>query len=337
MGYKTPAKGIGALAAVRIDIRWHPGLSVYASEPFLRAVADEYGWIGGVNSEGVLRCILPYTIIRKAHIRLARFRVETVPLDRELEIYEEKTFLDDAMNLLRSLGAAIVIPASTNTLFRTYPDGATAAPYGSHIIDLSNSEDILWKNIHPKHRNVIRNAEKKGVEIRSGLAYADIAFDLIQATFKRSRLRFMNRASFLRMVQGLGERVEVFIASHAGEIQGCAVLPFSAYCAYYAYGGTASGPLTGAMNLLQWRSICHFLGLGVGRYDFCGARLDPEKGSKQAGLTMYKERFGAPLHRGFIWKYPLRTVPSIIYSWAVCANRGGDIVDQERRRMAKES
>jgi len=36
----------------KVEINWNPNLSIYASEPFLKAVGDEYGWLGGFdNSE----------------------------------------------------------------------------------------------------------------------------------------------------------------------------------------------------------------------------------------------------------------------------------------------
>ena len=53
------------MKVIPIEIDWHPGLSIYASEPFLKAVGDEYGWLGGMDEEGNLRCILPFTIINK--------------------------------------------------------------------------------------------------------------------------------------------------------------------------------------------------------------------------------------------------------------------------------
>jgi hypothetical protein len=130
-----------------IDISWHPGLPIFAKESFLKAVSDQYGWLGGFSASGELRCVLPYTIIRKAIFCMVRFRVETIPMAQGFDIAEEKYFLTGAIGYLKSIGADMVIPATTNTIFRTYPDGADAAPYGSYVIDLSQPEDVLWKNI----------------------------------------------------------------------------------------------------------------------------------------------------------------------------------------------
>ncbi len=56
---------------------------------------------------------------------------------------EERSFFNSAVQYFRASGAHIIIPATTNTLFRTYPDGADAAPYGSYVNDLTLSEDDL--------------------------------------------------------------------------------------------------------------------------------------------------------------------------------------------------
>jgi predicted dehydrogenase/threonine dehydrogenase-like Zn-dependent dehydrogenase len=323
------------MKAIPIKIDWHPRLSVYASEEFLKAVSDEYGWIGGIDEQGALRCVLPYTIVKKATVRMARFRVETIAPGDDVDLLQEKAFLNNVVAYLRSIGADLIIPASTNTLFRTAPDGAIVAPYGSYIIDLSISEEALWKKVHSKHRNVIRNARSKGVEILSGPEYAGTAYELVRDTFKRSDLTFMSYDSFKRMITGLGGRVKVFVATLSGTIQGCAVVPYSQHSAYYAYGGSISpSPVTGATNLIQWHAICHFRDLGVKQYDFCGARLQPEEGSKQAGLVMYKERFGGPLRLGYMWKYNLSKLKSPIYSLAVKLIRGGDIVDKEHHKLS---
>jgi len=321
------------LKVVQVPINWHPKLSIYASEHFLKGVGDEYGWIGGMNRTGRLRCILPYTIIKKANFRMVRFRVETIPLDKNFTVEEEKSFLNSVIEYFRSIKADMIIPASTNTIFRTYPDGAIAAPYGSYIIDLSQSEEMLWSNLHSKHRNVVRNALKKGVEIREGINQLDSAYKLICHTLRRSKLEFMNYKEFKRFVDDLNDNVKIFVAYFQGIAQGCAVIPFSGYSAYYLYGGSITSPLTGATNFLQWEAIRMFKNLGTKRYDFVGVRINPEKESKQEGLMTFKQRFGGSLSQGYMWKYSLQPLKYIFYAMAVRILRGGDIVDAEKHKL----
>lgn len=314
-------------------IDWRPDLSIYASESYLKTVSNEYGWVGGGDDSGKLRCVLPYTIIRKAIFRMVRFRVETIPWGEPLEEEEEREFLNSAVEYFRSTRADMIIPATNNTIFRVCPDGAMAAPYGTFIVDLTQTEEALWTNLHSKHRNVIRNAINKGVEIRCGLEHFSTAYELTRETLKRSKLGFMSYGEFERFVRGLNENVKIFVAFNQGSPQGCAVLPFSSHSAYYLYGGSVSSPLTGAMNLLQWEAIRTFRNLGVKHYDFVGVRINPEKGSKQEGLMAFKQRFGGRLTQGYMWKYSLNPLKFAAYSLSVRFMRGGDIVDQESHKL----
>lgn len=321
------------LTARPIPITWHPGLSIYASEAFLKSVADEYGWLGGFDESDKLRCILPYTVVCKIILRLVRFRVETILTDGDLPMEEEKSFLNSAMDHFKRNRADLVIPATTNTIFRTYPDGAVAAPYGSYVVDLLQDENTLWDNFHSKHRNVIRNAANKGVQVCEGLEYAQPAWNLIRETLGRSKLGFMRYAEFERALGAIGGNVKLLVAKHEGVIQGCAMIPFSNHSAYYLYGGSAAQPLTGAMNLLHWEAMRQFRTLGVARYDFVGVRIAPEPGSKQEGLQKFKQRFGGQLIRGYMWKYPFHPLKYRLYCLAARWRSGGDIVDNERHKL----
>jgi len=316
-----------------VEINWHPGLPIFARESFLKAVGDEYGWLGGFSEHGELRCILPYTIIRKVIFRMVRFRVETIPMAEGLNIQEEKSFLKDSIEYFRSLGADMVIPGSNNAIFSAYPERADAAPYGSYVIDLRQPEDILWRNIGKVTRQNISTAQKNGVSIHSGFEYLDTAYILTRNTFRRSKLPFMKYESFKRYAVGLGEHAKLMVADYQGVVQSCNLYAFSDYCAYAVYAGSIEGVHQGAMKLIQWEAIRLFRTLGVRRLDFMGARIDPEKGSKQEALNQFKKRFGATLKQGYIWKYPIHPLKYRLYCLAARLRSGGDIVDVERHKL----
>lgn len=321
------------MKAARVDIDWHPGFPIFASESHLKSVGDEYGWLGGFNDSGKLCCILPYTIIRKAVFRMVRFRVETILLDQALDESEEKSFLNSAIGYFRSIGADMIIPGTNNAIFRTYPDGADAAPYGSYVIDLSQPEDTLWRNIERITRQNIKTAQKKGVIIRSEVEGLDVMYGEIRETFKRSNLSFMSYADFERYVNGLGAYCKIMVADYQGAPQSFVLFAYSDFCAYAVYAGNIANQFQGANKLIYWEAIRFFKELGVMSYDFVGARIDPEKGSKQDGINSLKRRFGAKLKHGYMWKYPLRPVGFMVYNLAVRFLRRGDIVDNERHKM----
>ena len=251
------------MKATPVEIDWNPELSIFAYEPFLEAVSDEFGWLGGVDHTGKLRCVLPYTIVKKAIFRMVRFRVETVTLEEDLSIEEERSFLSSAMEFFRSIKADMVIPATTNTIFRTYPDGADSAPYGTYIVDLGQPEEKLLSNLSSSHRRKVRQAMKIGVKILDGKEYAETAHTLVRDTFKRSSISFMDFNSFSRMVDSLGEKVKILVAEHEGVVQGAIVVPYSIYSAYYVYGGSIPNPANGSMVFLHWEAIRQFRSLLV--------------------------------------------------------------------------
>ncbi len=277
--------------------------------------------------------MLPYTIVRKAVIRMVRFRTETIPMATDFSVAEEREFLADVIDFLKSLDVDMIIPATTNTVFRTYPPGADAAPYGSYVIDLSQPEDVLWKNIDRITRQNIKSASKAGTVIRDAAEEESrTAYRLIKDTFKRSRLPFMSYASFEAFRSGLAESGRLLIADHQGEAQSAVVFAQSRPCAYAVYAGNVAGQ-QGANKLLYWEAMRMFKSLGVRTFDFTGARINPPKGSKQEALGHFKKRFGATLKQGFIWRYAFHSWRYRLYRLAALIRSGGDIVDAEKHKL----
>lgn len=323
------------MKAVPVPVRWHPDLPICASKAMLQSVSPEFGWVGGMDDAGKLRCILPYVVLCKPMFRVVRFMEETIPLEGTLEIAEERAFLNDTVSYFRKAGIDMIIPGTNHAVFRTYPEGADAAPYATFVMDLTQPEETLWMNLHSKHRNVIRNAMKKGVTVCRDLEHQQNAHALVKSTLERSGEKFRDLESFNNRICALHQHVEIFVAEHEGQMQGCAVIPFSQYSAYYLYGGSIPSPLTGSLNLLQWEVMRYFRKLGVRHYDLLGARINPEPGSKQEGIRRFKERFGGHLVQGYLWKVAFRPFKRWLYSSVMHLRGGGDVVDKERHKLSQ--
>ena len=327
---------VSELKAAPVAIRWHSGQPIYASEAFLRSVGDEYGWIGGTDEGGDLRCVLPYTVIRKPGFRLVRFRTETIPLEANFNLEEEKSFLNSTMVYFRSVGADMIIPSNNTAIFRTYPDRALTAPYGTFVNDLTQTEEMLFSKVRKTYRNNIRRAMRAGVQIKSGMEYLDVSYHLVAETLRRSSANVIkNYDEFKQSILSLGDSVKIFIAEREGVIQGCLVSPFSEYSAYNWYCGSKAEPVLGAMHLLHWQAMLQFRAMGVKLFNFQGIRINPEKGSKQEGILTYKQGFGGKLVQGYMWKYSFHWIKFAAYSIAVRILLGGDVVDQEHHRLAQ--
>jgi lipid II:glycine glycyltransferase (peptidoglycan interpeptide bridge formation enzyme) len=229
----------------------------------------------------------------------------------------------------------MIMPGSNNTLFRTYPDGAAVAPYGTFVIDLNRPEDVVWKEVSEAYRKDIRRAIKTGVQIKEGVEYHDAAYTLVADTLNRSGVKHKRKyEDFKASVLALGENVKVLVAVHDGIVQASLFTPFSEYSAYSQYGGTVAQPVRGAMHLLHWEAIRRFHAMGVKRFNFTGVRIDPKKGSKQDGILTFKRRFGGSLIQGYMWKYSFSFLKFAAYSASVRLLFGGDIVDVERHKLA---
>ncbi|MCM8782023.1 MAG: peptidoglycan bridge formation glycyltransferase FemA/FemB family protein [Candidatus Omnitrophica bacterium] len=320
-----------------IEIKWNPDMPVFARENFLRAVGDEYGWLGGFDNKGQLLFILPYTIIKKAFLRIVRFRVETIKTNPSSNLQDEKEFLNMCVEYFRSKKTDLIMPATTNAIFHTFPDGAIAAPYGTYIIDLQQPEDKLWQNIERITRQNIKRAIKLGVVVQKYEGSLETVHALIRSTFKRSQLPFMNFNSFIKFIEGLGEYGLIMTADLNESIQSCVVFAFSSYCAYAVYAGNIDHIVQGANKLLYWEAIRYFKNLGVKKYDFVGTRINPTRGTKQEALSTFKKHFGCTLIKGFIWKYALNKFGYQLYNLAAKLRSGGDIVDAEKHKMKNYS
>ena len=316
-----------------VQLAWDEDLPIFARGSFLEKVGDEYGWLGGFSASGELICVLPFTIVRKPFFRMARFRVETIPVKGGYDRAGERQFLNGVIEYFRSIHVDLVVPATTNTIFRAYPDKAAVAPYGSYIIDLSPPEETLWKNIDRIMRQNIKTAAKHGIIVREADSQVEASYELIKDTFHRSRLPFMSLASFKRFLSGLGDHGKILAADYKGVPQSYVVFAYSRYGVFAIYAGNAVDQYPGSNKLLYWEAIRSFKQLGVRQYDFVGSRINPEKGSKQEALAQFKQRFGATLKQGYMWKCPLHPIKYRLYGLIARLRSGGDIVDAERHKM----
>lgn len=313
-----------------VSYSWRESDPIYASPCYLQTVGSEYGWVGGYLN-GELHVVIPYVIRKKLIFKFATFQTATIPISEHVSVDEEREFLNGCVTRLGEIGVDFCAQPPTHAIFRVYPDKAIAAPFGSYIVNLLRSEDELWSGIHSKHRNVILNARKKGVEIRFGANQElPLVYEILEKTMLRSNMAFVSRASFESMITSLGESVEVVIAYCDGTPMGCAVFPFGQHGAYYQYGGSIDSPVLGSMNLLHWEAMKYFKLKGVKVYDFVGARIKPEPGSKLEGIQRFKSRFGATMNTGYLWKKPL-SYKYYLYDFLIKlkTHGRGDIIDQE--------
>lgn len=306
----------------------------FATTPWLKQNFQRFYWIVGMD------LWMPVGFRKQAIWHFAQIAGAPLHMDGSRPSPElESAFMEQALVILRAEGVDMIRQPSTHIHFQSVPTGARACAFGSYQVDLSQSEEELWAKVHQKHRNVIRKAEKDGVQIEIGAHLLPEALELFTQTLTvRSHVGMHSPEWFHTNVQNQAEHMFCAVARMNGEVHGAVFMPWNSQCCYYLYGGSCDKPHGGAMNLLHWKSMLHMKSMGVRFYDFVGARINPAPGSKYEGIQRFKERFGSTLSRGYLWKLALRPFKTKLYEWALRL-RGGytDIIDQEIMRQSKDS
>ena len=276
----------------------YENLPILACENYLSVKSDKYGWI--VDKKFILPFFLDTRLI---FTRL----VFTTGLIAKVDGYEQKdedSFLNSAIELIgRDKICDFIYKAQSNVIFNCCPKGADCVTWGSYIVDLSKSEDELLKSFHAKHRNVVRKAARDGVIVEATDDTA-LIYEIISKTMQRQQvIHYPSREYIEKLVNKIPNNILILKAVKDNKSQGVAVFVFDKNWAYYMYGGSIERPYTGSINLLHFEAMKIFKEKGLQYYDFVGARISFEKGSKYEGLDRFKKRFGGELKEGVSFRY----------------------------------
>lgn len=301
-------------------------LPIFATREYLSLQSKEYGWI--TND----KFVVPWFVRRGPAFRRLTFTQAAIICAADPGVEAERMFLEDVKELARDpLAVDVIAPPLNHVHFRVMPREAVGVQFGSYQIDLSHSEDELFAGMHGKHRNVVRKAERQGVEIHFGAHYRMKCVHLFRTTMKREDMHCPQDSYFESLADGLGEHLEFVIATRDDEVQAAAMIPWNEHGGYYLWGGTVATPVTGAANLMHWQIMRRLKSQSVKMYDFVGARLKTEPGSKLEGIQRFKERFGAVLSTGYLWKAPV-TYKYYVHETLKKLSGRRDIIDQELQK-----
>lgn len=255
---------------------------------------------------------------------------------------DELTIVEAFISHLKSnkIAERIVQPVNW-MLFQSPPKNSNSVPFGSYRIDLTQGKEEIWKGLHTKHRNVIRNAQKKGGEIKIGADQIAVFYSLYEATMKRSDMYCEPKSFFEDLVNKKDLQLFTAVVYHECNPIGGLFVPYSKEGAYYVYGASRDRiKLTGAINYLHFELIKFMIDNKVLKYDFVGARLSDISGTKLEGIQKFKARFGGELAEGVLWKMNLNKIKCKLYDNALNIKlklKGiksrEDIIDQELKKI----
>lgn len=215
---------------------------------------------------------------------------------------EEKQFIDEVVFILRKSNVQWILCDRTSR-FQIYPTGSKVVPNGNYIIDLTLSEDELWGNVHSKHRNVIRKAEKCDVQIKiGGIELLKYYVPIADITYARSEKRNASLNYYKSTLIGIENNILIVLAIKDNEVQAGGIFFFNDSMAYYVHGASKNQPHTGAANLLLWKTMLHLKEFNVKKFSFVGYRHNEASGSKLYGIQKFKERFGGILEESYNFK-----------------------------------
>lgn len=307
-------------------------LPVLAQEEYLNS-------LNGVASIGYFvegDKVLPFTIRKKAFFKW--IQLDNVVYGSSTE-EETKIFLDKVVAYAKK-NLKVSHIASTNTaIFDNYPTGSLFCKFGTYLVDLSLTEEELFANLHSKHRNVVRKAQSEGIIVEHGPDKAIDAINLMQDTFSRQNKVSGLSLSMIKQMEPLGNMVDYWVAKDAeGNLQGSAIFLWNkGNSCYYMHGGSAQHTKPGAMNLLMWEAMRCMKEREVKWFDFVGARVTTEPGSKLEGIQRFKSRFGATMKVGYMFRmvinkpyYWLYKTATAIAFYVLTRKKSRDMIQEER-------
>lgn len=152
---------------------------------------------------------------------------------------------DETEENIKSLWKAYVEKMKSENIVdnfvRYHPVLANAIPMKvcSDVIDLGktvsmdlSSEDVIWKNIHSKNRNMIRKAEKNGIVIKhgQGLELFDDFIKIYNATMDKDNAEpyYYFKPEFYKSIhEDLKDNYEMFWAEYEGKIIAMSIMIFA--------------------------------------------------------------------------------------------------------------
>ncbi len=170
------------------------------------------------------------------------------------------------------------------------------------LIDLTPSEEEIFRHFKDSLRSEMRRAMKSGLEVRlnEGPPCVETFYLLYRGSYQRSRGAYQSKEYFEKVWKTLAPKREAIFA--IGYIQGKpaagALMGLVQGNMIYLCGGTTENkdltwfrPNEG----LHWELIQLAKKWGCKFYDLGGANPEPQEGSKSSGISHFKRKFG-PVH-----------------------------------------
>jgi lipid II:glycine glycyltransferase (peptidoglycan interpeptide bridge formation enzyme) len=187
-------------------------------------------------------------------------------------------------------------------------------PYHTFIVPLYRSEEDIRAKIHRESRRILRNAEKRDIEVREGTdkEYFDLMERLYAQAKKRKGFEGLDSQVFARTQDMLpeNEKARVLIAYYDGEVvSALTTTHFGNTAVPILYANNEKGLACGSSYLLWWRAYLSAKNLGMRYYDLGGV----DKKANPEG-HLFKKRMGGEeqVYIGAFDAYTNRVIRSVL-------------------------
>jgi lipid II:glycine glycyltransferase (peptidoglycan interpeptide bridge formation enzyme) len=209
------------------------------------------------------------------------------------------------------------LPTAAHPLFTKY----------TFMLDLTQSEEELLKNMHPKGRYNIRVAQKHGVEVvedsseKAFEAYLRLTKETTTRQKFYAHTERYHRLQWQTLPHTLTKNTlssHLFLAKYNGKILTAWIVFVFKDELFYPYGASSSeNREVMASNLMMWEVIRFGKKLGLKTFDMWGAMgPNPDKKDPWYGFHNFKEKYG-PKHVEFIGSYDLILNPLLYHSYKI--------------------
>lgn len=169
-------------------------------------------------------------------------------------------------------------------------------PETTWLLDIAKSEDEIMKGMRKTHRNLIRRAEKEGVEIIKSAdeKYLKVFYEIHEETVRRHKFVPFSYAYIKSEIDAFkgDNQIEIFSAKYNDRIISSAIIVFYGGQAFYHHGASSSEySKIPASYLNLWQAIKEAKARGCKIFNFYGI-VENKPNHPWNGLSKFKMGFG---------------------------------------------
>ena len=190
------------------------------------------------------------------------------------------------------------------------------------IVDLTKSEEELWKQVHSKRRNEIRKAQKNGLQVEDIKKHElSKAYGILIEVYARAKLPLMSKAFFQNLLDGSTPNCRLCIYGVYWEqkmIGTMFTLQFKGVIYDFYAGSKPEYYHLNPNDLIPWIVFMEGKRLGYKYFDFGGAG----KPNVPYGVRDYKKKFGGAFVNYGRYKYTSYHLLYKVFEVAACSVLG---------------